>query len=104
MSVLALVSMTPLDKGESVSRYVAKVVDLIDKAGKPHLVTPMGTIIEGETWNDVMDVLKEGFESLAKDCRRISIMIKIDYRQGKSGRITSKIKSLEEKLGRDLPS
>lgn len=95
--------MTPLGEGESVSKYVAKVVDIIDRSGLPHVVTPMGTIIEGDDWDNVMAVLKKGFEAVKRDCSRISIVMKIDYREGKSGRIKGKVDSLEEKLGRNLP-
>ena len=58
--------MTPLGKGESVSQYVARVVDIVDRSGLPYVLTPMGTIIEGESWDEVMSVLKEGFEALKK--------------------------------------
>lgn len=102
MSLMAIVSMTPLGEGESVSQHVAKVVDVIDKSGIPYVITPMGTIIESETWDDLMEVLKQGFESMSMDCARISVFLKIDYRRDKSGRIKSKIQSLEEKLGKRL--
>jgi len=102
MSVLVFVSMTPLGKGESVSKYVARVVDIVDRSGLPYVLTPMGTIVEGESWDEVMGVLKEGFEELKKDCPRISITMKIDYREGKSGRLKSKVESVQEKLGREV--
>ncbi len=102
MSFLVFVSMTPLGKGESVSRYVAKVVDIVDRSGLPYVLTPMGTIVEGEDWDEVMDVLKRGFEELKKECPRISITMKIDYREGKSGRLRSKVESVQEKLGREI--
>lgn len=102
MSFLVFVSMTPLGKGESVSRYVTKVVDVIDRSGLSYVLTPMGTVIEGESWEEVMEVLRKGFEELKKDCPRISITMKIDYREGKSGRIRSKVESVQEKLGREI--
>ncbi len=102
MSFMTFVSMIPLGKGESVSRHVAKVVDTIDKSGLAYVVTPMGTVVEGETWDEVMDVLKRGFERMREECSRISVSIKVDYREGKPGRMGTKIKSLEEKLGKDL--
>ncbi len=102
MSFLVFVSMTPIGKEESVSKYVARVVDVIDRSGLPYVLTPMGTIVEGESWDQVMEVLKKGFEDLKKDCPRISITMKIDYREGKSGRIRSKVESVQEKLGRDI--
>ncbi len=102
MSFLVFVSMTPLGKGESVSRYVSKVVDIVDRSGLPYVLTPMGTIVEGEDWDEVMNVLKKGFEELKKECPRISITMKIDYREGKSGRLRSKVESVQEKLGREI--
>jgi len=94
--------MTPLGEGESVSKYVARVVDIVDRSGLPYVLTPMGTIIEGEDWDEVMNVLKKGFEALKEDCNRISITMKIDYRKGKKGRLVQKVKSVQEKLGRDI--
>jgi len=103
MSLMAIVSMTPIGKSESVSHYVAKVVAEIDKSGIPYVITPMGTIIESETWDELMDVLKRGFDSMSGECPRISVFVKIDYRKDKSGRIKGKIASLEDKLGKPLP-
>lgn len=96
--------MTPIGKGESVSEYVAKVVDIVDRSGLPYVLTPMGTIIEGESWEEVMGVLERGFKELKKECPRISITMKIDYREGKSGRLKSKVESVQKKLGREIKS
>ena len=94
-------SMTPLDKGESVSAYVARSLDIIDKSGLPYRLNPMGTVIEGPI-DDVLKVVKDCFERMSQDCNRISTQIKMDYRKGKSGRLESKVKRVEEKLGRKL--
>lgn len=101
--VLLEFSMIPLDKGESVSAYVARSLDIIDKSGLPYRLNPMGTVIEGE-YDEVMEVVKQCFERMSKDCGRISTTIKIDYRKGKSGRIDSKIESVKKRLGRDVKS
>ncbi len=94
-------SMTPLDKGESVSQYVSRSIDIIDKSGLPYKLGPMGTCIEGN-WDEVFSVIKKCFEKMSSDCNRISIYMKVDYRKGKSGRLESKIKSVEEKLKREV--
>lgn len=101
MSLLLEFSMTPLDKGESVSKYVARSLDIIDKSGVSYQLNPMGTVIEGE-WDEVMEVVKKCYERMNRDCRRISCSIKIDARQNKSGRLTSKTQRLETILGKDL--
>jgi uncharacterized protein (TIGR00106 family) len=99
--VLLEFSMSPLDQGDSLSRYVARSLDIIDKSGLPYQLTPMGTIVEGE-WEEVMALVTSCFRTMSQDCNRISTSMKIDYRAGKSGRLKSKIRSIESKLGRTL--
>jgi uncharacterized protein (TIGR00106 family) len=99
--VLLEFSMSPLDKGESLSPYVARSLDLIDKSGLPYQLTPMGTIVEGE-WDEVMALVTACHKRMSQDCNRISTSIRIDYRAGKSGRLKSKIQAIESKLGRTL--
>ena len=99
--VLLEFSMSPSTKGESLSPYVARSLDIIDKSGLPYQLTPMGTIIEGE-WAEVMAVVTACFEAMQTDCERISTQIKIDYRAGPGGRIQSKIDAVEQRLGRKL--
>ena len=99
--VLLEFSMSPFDKGESLSKYVSRSLDIIDKSGVEYRLNPMGTVLEGE-WHEVMDVVTKCFERMSEDCDRISTSIKIDYRKGKKGRLYSKIDSVKEKVGRDL--
>ena len=99
--VLLEFSMSPFGKGESLSPYVARSLDIIDQSGLPCQLTPMGTIIEGE-WAEVMAVVTACFEAMSADCERISTQIKIDYRAGPGGRIKAKVASVESKLGRKL--
>ena len=99
--VLLEFSMTPISKGESVSAYVARSLDIVDRSGLPYRLTPMGTVVEGE-WDEVMGVVTACFERMRQDCGRISTSIRIDYRAGKDGRLKSKIDSIESKLGRKL--
>lgn len=94
-------SISPLDKGESISKFVAGAIDIIDKSGLPYKVCPMGTCIEGE-WDEVFGVIKKCFEKMSEESNRISIYIKVDFRKGKKGRLESKIRSVEEKLGREI--
>lgn len=94
-------SMTPLGKGESVSKYVARSLDIIDKSGLKYRLNPMGTVIEGE-WDEVFGVVKRCYERMKKDCHRISVTIKVDYRKGKESRLQKKIDSVEKKLHRKL--
>ncbi|MBW2598957.1 MAG: MTH1187 family thiamine-binding protein [Deltaproteobacteria bacterium] len=97
MSTLINFSIFPLDKGESVSAYVARALKIVRDSGLAYKLNPMGTAIEGE-WDEVMDVVNRCFEEIKKDCDRIYMTVNIDYRKGKSGRIEGKVKSVETKL------
>ncbi|HSB45482.1 MAG TPA: MTH1187 family thiamine-binding protein [Nitrospira sp.] len=99
--VLLEFSMSPLGKGESVGKYVARSLDIIDKSGVNYRLNPMGTVLEGE-WDDVMRVVTRCFQRMKRDCRRISCSIKIDYRKGHSGRLSSKVASVERRLKRKV--
>ncbi len=101
MSVLLEFSMTPLDKGESVSAYVARSLDIIDRSGLPYKLGPMGTTIEGE-WEEVMAVVKQCYERMGTDCNRISLVLKADIRKHAENRLSGKITSVEQKLGRSV--
>lgn len=94
-------AMYPMCKGESVSPFVARSLDIIDKSGLPYQLTPMGTIIEGE-WGEVMAVVTACFEAMSSDCERIGTSIKIDYRAGAEGRLKGKVESVQKELGRKL--
>ena len=99
--LLAEFSIWPMDKGESVGEYVARCLDIVDRSGLPYKLGPLGTCIEGE-WDAVMNVIKQCYQALEKDCNRITCTLKMDYRKNKSGMINSKVESVEKKLGRKL--
>ena len=99
--VLLEFSMSPLGKGESVSKYVSRSLDIIDKSGVPYRLNPMGTVLEGE-WEEVFSVVRKCYERMRKDCNRISCSIKVDYRKGHSGRLVSKVASVEKTLKRSF--
>ncbi|MBI4243437.1 MAG: MTH1187 family thiamine-binding protein [Planctomycetes bacterium] len=94
MSVLVEFSITPIGKGESVSKYVKKAVQVVKKSRLNYYLCPMGTCIEGKNWDEVFDVIKKCYRALEKDCNRLSISIKVDSRKGRSGAIEHKIKSI----------
>ena len=99
--VLLEFSMSPLNKGESVSKYVSRSLDIIDKSGLEYRINPKGTVIEGG-WDDVFKVIKRCFDRMRRDCGRISTVIKIDYRKGRRGAMERKIKSVERRLKKTL--
>ena len=99
--ILLEFSMFPLDKGESLSDYVARSVDIVDRSGLAYQTHAMGTVIEGE-FDQVMDIVRRCYEAMAVDCDRIECSIKIDARKGAAGRLQAKVASVEANLGREI--
>jgi uncharacterized protein (TIGR00106 family) len=92
-----------MGKGESVSAYVARCLDVVAKSGLDYRLHAMGTTLEG-TLDDVLAVVRRCFAALESDCERISCSIKIDYRKGPGGRLESKVQKVRDLVGRPLKS
>jgi uncharacterized protein (TIGR00106 family) len=101
MSCLVEFSMSPMDKGESVSAYVARSLEIVADSGLPYQLHAMGTILEGE-WAECMAVIDRCYRHMSEDCGRISCTIKIDAREGRTDRLKGKVASVERELGRKL--
>jgi len=102
MSWLVFFSVTPLGKGESVGDYVARAVDIIDRSGLDYRLTAVGTVLEADSWDDLARVISNCLEDLRRDCRRISVLIKVDYREGPKGRLRQAVESVVQRLGRPV--
>jgi len=97
--VLLEMSITPLGKGESVSAYVAECIEIIDRSGLDYELHAMGTIVEGEL-AEVLDLMRRCIEQVATHSDRVTCAAKLDFRRGQSGRLESKVTSVEKRLGR----
>ncbi|HUU50222.1 MAG TPA: MTH1187 family thiamine-binding protein [Nitrospinota bacterium] len=94
-------SIVPTDKGESLSRYVAKVLDVIDKSGLAYKLTPMDTVVEGE-WDEIIPLIRKCHDIMREHSNRVLTSIKIDDRKEAKGRLEGKKKSIEMVLERKL--
>jgi uncharacterized protein (TIGR00106 family) len=100
--VLLEFQISPRADGDSVSAYVAQVIDIIDRSGLPYQLTPMGTIVEGE-WEESFALVKACFDHLRQaGCTRIGLNLKVDWREGPGGRMQAKTAKVEQLLGRKL--
>ncbi len=100
MSILMDFAMFPTDKGESVSQYVSKVIDMIRNSGLPYKLNPMGTVIETETMEQALEIIQKTHDILEPVSNRIYAVAKFDIRKNRSGRLEGKIKSIEQKIGK----
>ncbi len=102
MSVLVEFSMFPTDKGESVSQYVSRIIKMIDETDIPYKLTPMGTVFEVESIEEALEIINKAYKQLETDCNRVYSVVKFDIRKGLSGRLQQKIRSVEQKLGKQV--
>ncbi|MCP4632666.1 MAG: MTH1187 family thiamine-binding protein [candidate division Zixibacteria bacterium] len=100
--MLAEFSIVPMDVGVSISKYIAKVMDIIDKSGLDYKVGPMGTTVEGE-WKEVIHLIKDCHDAMKKETSRVYTRIAIDDRSDAlTGRIEGKVAAVEKHLDREL--
>jgi len=98
MSAIMQLTIFPLNKGEgSLAPYVARALRVIRESGLPYVLGPMSTSIEGE-WGELLAVVTRCQEALKTDCDRIHVTMQVDWREGPSGRLTGKVRAVEEQL------
>ena len=100
MSVLMEFAMFPTDRGESVSNEVSQIIKVIREETSHYQLTPMGTIIETDSFDEALKILSLCNKTLENSgVKRIYSSVKFDVRHGKKNRLLSKIKSIENKIG-----
>jgi len=99
MSVLVEFAIFPTDKGDSVSKHVSKVIDLIRNSGVPYQLTAMGTLVETATLPEALDILNRSYQVLEKDSKRVYITMNMDIQKDKDNRLKTKVEAIENKIG-----
>jgi len=95
--MIAEFSIVPLTGEESLSPYVAMILKEVKQSGLDYVLTPMGTIVEGET-DEVFDLIKKCHKLMKKHANRVLTRISIDDRGNDLKRMDKKVKSVLEKL------
>jgi len=99
VSVLVAFSVTPLGTGVEVGELVAEAVRVVRASGLPHRTDAMFTTVEGETWDEAMAVVKAAVEAVQSRAPRTSTVIKVDWREGITGALDSKVATIDRILG-----
>ena len=94
MSVIMEFAIFPIDKGEHVSQYVKKVVEMIDTLPCKSQLTPMGTIVECDTMDECLAVISKANAILEQDAERIYCTATFDNKPGKKDQMEHKIKAV----------
>jgi uncharacterized protein (TIGR00106 family) len=98
VSVLVAFSVTPLGVGEGVGEIVAEAVRVVRESGLPNETDAMFTLIEGDTWDEVMTVVRHAVEAVAAHAPRVSTVIKVDWRPGATNAMARKVEAVERYL------
>jgi uncharacterized protein YqgV (UPF0045/DUF77 family) len=81
VSVLVAFSVTPLGVGESVGEIVAEAVRVVRDCGLPNKTDAMFTVIEGDSWGEVMAVVQRAVEAVKARSPRVSVAL---WRHGRN--------------------
>jgi len=84
--------------GEGVGEIVAEAVRVVRNSGLPNKTDSMFTVIEGDSWAEVMAVVQRAVEAVAARAPRVSTVIKADWRAGASDAMTQKVATVERYL------
>ena len=81
------------------SKYVSKVIKMIDESGVPYKLNPMGTSIETETLEEALEIVNKAYKVLEPFSNRVYSAITIDIRKGRKNGMKQKIESIENRIG-----
>ncbi|MEU7823117.1 thiamine-binding protein [Catellatospora sp. NPDC049133] len=101
MSVLVAFSVSPVGAGEDVGALVAEAVRVVRASGLPNRTDAMFTTVEGESWDEVMAVIKAATEAVKAKSPRVGLVLKLDWRDGVSGALHTKVATVERHLAED---
>jgi len=94
--IIAQLSISPLGKGTSVSKYVKIAIDVLKKEQITFQTNAMGTVLETKTLETLFHIVQKVHNAvLATGAKRIITELKIDDRRDKNATITSKLASLK---------
>src|ERR1700757_4315723 len=96
--MLVAFSVTPLGIGEGVGELVAEAVRVVRESGLPNETDSMFTIIEGDSWDEVMPIVQRAVEAVAARAPRVSTVIKADWRPNATNAMTRKVETVERYL------
>ncbi|MDT8284127.1 MAG: MTH1187 family thiamine-binding protein [Thermovirgaceae bacterium] len=84
----------------SLGKYVAEVEKTLRSFGLKTMLTPMGTILEGDL-DAVLEAVRAAHEiPFREGALRVGTTIRIDDRRDREVTMESKMRSVEEKIGK----
>jgi uncharacterized protein (TIGR00106 family) len=99
MKIIAEITIIPIGVGVSLSKYVAKTHQVLEKTGLDIELHSNGTNIQGD-YDIVMQAIKQCHEVLHNEMKvpRVATMIKVSSRIDKDKEMSEKVKSVKKHL------
>ncbi|WP_224268233.1 MTH1187 family thiamine-binding protein [Haloprofundus salinisoli] len=101
MTVIALLSVAPVTE-ESMAADVAEAVAALDEFDVEYETNPMGTVIEAEDVETLLDAVAAAHNAV--DADRVSTFLKIDDKRASDETAREKVEAVERELGREARS
>jgi len=94
--IIAQLSIAPVGKEVSVSKYVKLVIETLKKENVKFETNAMATVIETEDLKTLFDVVEKAHNVVvASGAERVITELKMDDRRDKNATITSKLNALK---------
>jgi uncharacterized protein (TIGR00106 family) len=95
MRVILEFSSAPVGAGVSLSAYVKKAIKVVENSGMKYMVTPMGTIMEGDSLDELLEVVKKAHETMFNaGVVRVVTSVKIDERHDVERTMEEKVRKV----------
>ncbi len=101
MTVIALLSVAPVTE-QSMASDVADAVAALDDFDVTYETNPMGTVIEAEDIDTLLDAVGAAHKAVEGD--RVSTFLKIDDKRTSDQTAREKVDAVERELGREARS
>lgn len=94
--IIAEFAIFPTSEGTSVSKFVKKAIEEIEKSGLKYEIGAMATTIEAKNLEELFNVIKRAYDAMvAMGVKRIHIDLHIDHRLNKDATIESKKRAVK---------
>ncbi|RKY59643.1 MAG: thiamine-binding protein [Candidatus Latescibacterota bacterium] len=92
---VAEISVVPLGTGSpSVSRYVAKALEVVRASGLKYELTPMATVVEGSV-EEILKLVGDMHRAVLEDAVRVVTSLRMDDRRDKPLTMEGKVRAVE---------
>jgi len=94
--IISQLSIVPIGKDVSVSKYVKKVIQVINEHDVVSKTNAMATVIETKDLDTLFNIIKEAHMTIVNaGAERVITELKIDDRRNKNATIESKLNAVK---------